>query len=76
MYQQGFGDYTNIVGTENGTGKTELLTCFDYWKFKDMNPIMPNWLRFWWMVPIRLDAQGYISIQEKNYYGLVQNQDI
>ena len=20
MYQQGFGDYTNIVGTENGTG--------------------------------------------------------
>ena len=24
MYQQGFGDYTNIVGTENGTGKQLL----------------------------------------------------
>ena len=25
MYQQGFGDYTNIVGTENGTGKTKII---------------------------------------------------
>ena len=25
MYQQGFGDYTNIVGTENGTGKKKYF---------------------------------------------------
>ena len=46
MYQQGFGDYTNIVGTENGTGKQIVFLSLFYRKFKDTNLIMPNWLQF------------------------------
>jgi len=47
MYQQGFGDYTNIVGTENGTGKKNIFfSPLFYRKLKDTNLIMPNWLQF------------------------------
>ena len=35
MYQQGFGDYTNIVGTENATGKQIMLTILLIILFKN-----------------------------------------